>query len=335
MTRRIVTPAIVGVLIAASACGDDGTSPTDSDTIANASYLSEATADGRVTLVDGSFEFPPGNPVERVELVDFGTGDLDGDEETDAVVVLVETSGRTQLFRVHAMRSDGDRLEDIAVRLVGDRLEVRAVRIDEGIVELDLLVRGPGQNSEAPPTFPATNRFVLTDRGLIQIDPPSVREAGPRALQAGGVATLASHEWLLERIDVGDWSQETDILERRPTLRFVKELGDESTGSGRLYGDAGCNRMFGSYVRGADGSLRISGLAATRRACRDPEASLEARVMSSLGAARAVSIAEDALTIDFDGGTLRFRAGGELIPPDPPSTGTEGEGEQEESGRRT
>lgn len=334
MARSMIAGAVAAALVLA--CGDDEVDPTSSDALANASYLSEATAEGRVTLVDGSFDFPPGNPVERIDLVDYATGDFDGDDDTDAAVVLVETSGRAELFRLHALLRDGDRLEDVAARLVGDRIEVRGVWIEEGIIALDLTIRAAGENIEVEPTVPVTRHFALTGRGLLPIDPPSVSEAAPRVLEGGDVATLTSHEWLVDRVQMGDWSLRTDSLENRPSLRFVRELGDETAGTGRLYGTAGCNRIFGNYDRREDGSLRILGLAATRRACGDPEASVEQRIMSSLGAAQRLSIAEDALRIEFEGGTIHLRAGGELVPPEPfPAAPADGDGDPTESGRPT
>lgn len=315
--RTAIAVAAATVVVA---CGR-GPEPTSPESLANATYLTDATPEGRVTLVGGAFDFSTG-PVERVELVSSGAGDIDGDDDPDAAVVLVETSGRSRLFRLHAVLGDGRTASDVAARLIGDRIEVREVRIEDGLISLDLMVREAGSSQEADPSVPITSRFALTDRGLIPADMPSVDESAPRAMPGGDVATLPSHEWILERIEMGDWSQATDELAERPWLRFHRELGDDEAGTGTMYADAGCNRLFGSYERGADGSLRVRGIASTRRACPEPLADLEQRLAAALEAARTFAITDDVLRIEFDGGVLQLRAGRGLLPPPAPGDPT-------------
>ncbi|MFV1986100.1 MAG: META domain-containing protein [Gemmatimonadota bacterium] len=313
MLKKYGPILLLGALVTA-ACGDD-VDPTSVDELANSTYLSDATADGVVTLLSGAFDFPPGSGVERVELVSSTQGDFDGDETLDAAVVLVEYSGRESFYRVHALVGDGKDVEDVATRLLGDRLVVEDLRITDGIIEVDLLVRGPRSSVEDEPTLPITSRYALTERGLTPINPPTIKEGAAPAMVAGSVATLSSHEWILRSIEIGDWSQSTDALETRPSLRFAVELGTPDAGSGRVSGFAGCNQMFGSYSNDEAGSLRISALGATRRMCEEPLADLEQRVMASLTVSESFEITDDQLVIEFDGGLMRFSAGSELEPP--------------------
>jgi heat shock protein HslJ len=301
-----------------TACGEDAPPPTSRAALENATYLTDLTPDGKVTLMGGAVMFPPGGTIERYHFIEAGEGDLDGDEVVDAAVILVEFSGASELIRLHALLSDGDTTEDVATRFLGDRLFVEGVRIVDGLIEVDMLVRRPGENPQARPTMPVTNRFALTRTGLMPVNPPAIREGGPRTMGAGSVATLVSHEWILETIRMGDWSQTTDSLERRPAVRFATELGDETAGTGNLSGYSGCNRFFGTYSIEEGGTLRVGPLGTTRRLCGEPLDDLERRVVSSLSTATTFSVSGDRLTIEFDGGTLVFGAGAELVPPAPP-----------------
>jgi hypothetical protein len=199
--------------------------------------------------------------------------------------------------------------------MLGDRIVLRSLTIEDGIITAHLLVRGQRDPMTLAPNLPVAIRFALTREGLLPIDPPSVVDASgegaaPRALTT--TPTLTSHEWELVGIEMGDWTMGPPGLERLPALRFKVEPDALEGAGGRVYGFAGCNQMFGSYVAEEGGSLRVRGLALTRRSCRGDEQDMEERVVASLLAARTFEIADGRLTIGFDGGVLRLRAGGEL-----------------------
>jgi heat shock protein HslJ len=301
-----------------TACGDDAPPPTSRAALENATYLTDLTPDGKVALIGGGVLFPRGGTIERYHLIEAGEGDLDGDEVVDAAVILVEFSGASEFIRLHALLSDGETTEDVATRFLGDRIFIEDLRISDGLIEVDMLVRRLGENPQARPTMPITRRFALTRTGLTPVDPPATREGGPRTMGAGSAATLVSHEWILETIRMGDWSQTTDSLERRPSIRFATELGDETAGTGNLSGYSGCNQFFGSYTIEEGSALKVGPLGATRRLCGEPLDDLEQRVLSTLSAATTFSVSGDRLTIEFDGGTLLFGGGAELVPPAPP-----------------
>ncbi|MDH3732731.1 MAG: META domain-containing protein, partial [Gemmatimonadota bacterium] len=294
--------------------------PTSAESLANSTYLTEVTPDGVVTLLGGAVDFPAGGTVQRIEMYDFGVGDLDYDDETDAVVVLVEFRNMQRLLRLHALLGEDDEVRDVASRLIGDNIRVLDIRVDDGVIEVDMLIRAPHESFQREPTIPITGRFALTDRGLIPVNVPSLREASRMTLGAGAEATLTSHEWILTTIEMGDWSQTTDALDRRPSLRVALELGDAAAGSGSLAGYAGCNQMFGTYTSGEDGTLQIGPLATTRRICGEGLDELETRVMASLAVARSVDIVGDQLFMTFDGGVMRFTTGAEIEPPAPPGS---------------
>jgi putative lipoprotein len=52
---------------------------------------------------------------------------------------------------------------------------------------------------------------------------------------------------------------------------------------GRLGGNGGCNRFFGSYEFSAEGNLVIGMVGATRMACQEPVDSIETAFLEALG----------------------------------------------------
>lgn len=317
--RVLATVGLLGSSLVA--CGGGAPDPTGADALANATFLSTGNSDGAVTLMAGAFDFPPGGEVDRVELIQSAQGDFDGDDDLDAAVVLAEYRGRQELYRLHAVIADGKGAEDVAERLIGDRVIVEGLRVVDGIVEVDLLIREAGSSVETEPSVPITSMYALTGRGLVPINPPTIREGSPRAMGAGTEADLESHEWVLQSIEMGDWSQSMDALERRPSLRFSSELGTASAGSGRVSGFAGCNQVFGGYSNQEDGALKVTALGATRRMCDEALSEIEQRFIASLTASQSHEIQDDQLVIEFNGGVMRFTAGSELEPPVLP-TGT-------------
>lgn len=319
--RRAVMPlCIVATLIFGACNRSEAPPPTSNQSLANGTYLSEATPEGEVTLVGGALDLAPGGNVQRIEIVTAETGDIDGDEELDAVVVLVEYTGTSHLMRLHALVGKGDEVQDIATRLIGDRVIVRNVRLDAGIIEVDMLVHEPGAPAAQEPTVPITSRFAVTRGGLIAINTAGVKDASAAASETGDGPTLSSHEWILTTIEMGDWIRNTDSLERRPSFRFAVELGDASSGSGTVSGYAGCNQVFGSYSNDETGALRVGNVASTRRLCGEPFDDLEQRVIASVSAARSFEVGDGRLSIDFDGGTMHLSAGDELGPPEQPGS---------------
>ena len=314
--------AIAGVGLAAVpwwGCGEPAR--TTEEILANATYLAGTAATSAATLVDGAYDFPPGSEIGRVELIASATGDLDGDERTDAAVVLQESAGDARFLRLHAMLGVDEHIEDVATRLLGDRLEVERVTIEDGVIGVRLKTRRPGENVERPLSVVRRTRYLLTNRGLVPVNPPTVLDT-PASRSLEEPLSLTSHEWVLTSIERGDWRQSTDALEHRPTLHFAQELGDPSTGTGRLYGYAGCNQLVGDYQIAEGASIDIHGLAVTRRVCGKAATVLEEQILGALETAHSFSIVDDGLTIAFNGGTVRLRAGNQLEPPSPPETNT-------------
>jgi len=197
--RRALTAWLGLALLSWPGCGRDA-SPTTDEMLAGATYLTEASPDGAVALVDGEYDFPPGSNVEHVEILTSAAGDFDGDDEMDAAVVLEETAGLNRFLRLHAMLGDGEDFEDVASRLLGDRITVDAVTVADGVITIGLTIRKPGENVEVPPSTSAVTRYALTDRGLVPVNPPALRDASAGSRGLGDPPSLTSHEWILQTI---------------------------------------------------------------------------------------------------------------------------------------
>lgn len=87
------------------------------------------------------------------------------------------------------------------------------------------------------------------------------------AAAAAGMSSLAGSEWGMADAD-------------RPFVRFEAD--------GRVVGDAGCNRFFGSYEEDGD-TLKIGPLGTTRMACIPDMMATEKRFLDALGKAAAFS----------------------------------------------
>jgi heat shock protein HslJ len=109
--------------------------------------------------------------------------------------------------------------------------------------------------------------------------------------------SLLGSEWVLERI--GD----TPVLAgAKPTLAFYE--------SGRIAGNASCNRYTGAAEITPDGHLKLgsqAALAMTRMMCAPEVMAQEQRFLTALGLAGAISLAGDRLTVQT------AAAGGPLI----------------------
>lgn len=100
-----------------------------------------------VALHDGVFEMEaaPGSASRIVvRLVDLAAfGDLDGDRQTDAAVVLVTSAGGTGTFvDLAVVRNEDGSAVPIARALLGDRVLVREVRIEDREIHVRMRTRG-------------------------------------------------------------------------------------------------------------------------------------------------------------------------------------------------
>ncbi len=140
-------------------------------TLPNATYRSAYVAAGAVQLSAGRYESAD-PPVVVTLLEPLALGDLNGDGADDAAVILAtNTDGSGVFVDLAAVINDGGSPRNVAVAFLGDRIRVEGVAIEEGEIELRVIMHGPDEPLCCP-TVRAIRRFRLQAGGLIEVDPP-------------------------------------------------------------------------------------------------------------------------------------------------------------------
>lgn len=148
-TRRLCDPVFLLGLALAGCAGVAGNQDVPvSDPLRNATYLD--VLQQPITLVDGRYEgepFVPGaatRPLVTLESDVMATGDLTGDGNDEAVVILAHDPGGSGVFMHLAVVSDPDGSpRNIATFSLGDRVRVMALDIVDGRIIAELLEHGP------------------------------------------------------------------------------------------------------------------------------------------------------------------------------------------------
>ncbi len=310
-------PALTGLLVAALAAAGCGDEPEaiGREMLENVTFLTleggEITLTGGVTTSEGNV---------RHELLLTADGDLDFDSDIDAVAVLAADRGRERFLTLHAVLRDGDEIRDVSARLIGDRIEVLRAEILDGMIQVRVRVRRPGDPVTVRPSVDRTPYFALTNRGLTSValiegadgEDTQVGSTETGNGTAAAAPTLYTHEWELESFDRGDWSANLRAPREPVTLRFQARPRDAADVTGEMAGFAGCNRIFASFRMHEAEAMRFYGLTAMRRLCGERTADFEQRLLEALRSVRAFRIEGDRMTLALRGGTIRFRAGQRL-----------------------
>jgi hypothetical protein len=135
------------------------------------------TVDGReVRLHNGHHEADavPGSAVKDVTAV-FGKpefGDLEGDGDEDAVLLLVHDPGGSGTFSyIAASINDNGRYRGTEAVLLGDRISLSRIRIRNGVVAVEYADRRPDDPMAASPSVGKSKHLILRDGRLLEIAP--------------------------------------------------------------------------------------------------------------------------------------------------------------------
>ncbi len=264
--------------------------------LANCSY--QGIYDDAVQLENGSFEgepFVPGGASRpSVRLVrDFRlTGDLDGDGQDEAVVLLAESSGGTgtNYYLAAVGRRDGSTM-NLGTALVGDRVQVMDARVIKERVVLDVVQAGP-KDPMCCPSQKATRSWSFTASGFAESEP---RFTGTFSLE-----DLEGVEWILTHLA---WDEPAPA-EPKVTLKVE---------GNRVSGVGGCNRYFADVQSASAGELQVGPIGGTWMICSGDAMELEFRYHDALvGALKYGFVAGKLSLTTKEGevyGTLLFQRG--------------------------
>jgi len=151
-------------------------STTDSFThqeLANTSYLNEFSETGAVLLVDGIYNEPITTDSATklgVMLTNFAAfGDLDGDGQEEAVIILISNPGGSGTFYdLAVVRKQGEALINPDSLQLGDRVQIKNIHVKNSEILLEMLTQGP-DDPMCCPTQQVINVYTLKSGRLVQV----------------------------------------------------------------------------------------------------------------------------------------------------------------------
>jgi heat shock protein HslJ len=249
-----------------------------------------------VTLAGGVYEGPPAEPGAasrpRLQLWEstYDSGDMDGQEGNEALVMLSSSDGGSGTFvhvAVFGMR-DGA-VANLGTAPVGDRTRLQSLWLERGKVLMDVIEAGP-EDAACCPTQVARKTYGFEGGQFKQL---SSEVRGVLAL-----SMLAANEWQLVEID----GQPVPAGVDPPLVHFERAS---------VRGFAGCNRFNAPITESKPGEITIGPAAGTKMACPPEKMDLEARFLEQLAKVNRYGYVAEQLALTWqDGertGTLLFR----------------------------
>lgn len=262
----------------------------------NATYLIDEKP---VTLVDGkaSIEIVSGSASKQAVSV-FGQpayGDIDGDGDQDAVLLLVSDSGGSGTFYYAAIAANiGGVYKGTDAILLGDRIAPQTFDIQGNKAIVNYAVRPMGapmtaRNSEGKSLYLQFNPKTFR---LIQIAPNFEGEADPARM------TLDMNVWKwINTI----YNNDTTVTPKKPgvfTLTFKKD--------GTFSATTDCNRMSGGYVA-KGGNITFGNIASTLMFCEGSQEQDFSTMLGKIQSYHFTTKGELIFDLKFDTGSAIFR----------------------------
>jgi hypothetical protein len=135
------------------------------DMLKNSTYHTPAY-DRSVTLVNGTYSDGSGASAFSVQMLGVHAfGDLNGDGQADAAIILDESGGGSGDFEsVIAVLNQGGTPHQVSQAQLGDRVQIKSAEISSGVIHLDMLVQGPGDPLCCPSLQQKQNYWVIDNR---------------------------------------------------------------------------------------------------------------------------------------------------------------------------
>jgi len=256
--------------------------------LANATY--QGIYGEPVTLTDGTYQGEPfvegGASRPTVTLIPepVAYGDLDGDGQDDAVVLLAENSGGSGTFvYLAAMVNQNGQPVNVATTLLGDRVQANSITILNNQMVVDMVQAGP-DDPMCCPSQQVIKTYSLQGDQLVEVSSQEVT-GGARA-----AGSLEGSSWILTSLNGTEPLPETTI---------TASFGEDGT----LNGTNGCNRYGAAYQVDGD-NIAINLGPTTMMACPDPVMKQADDYMAALASA---------VTYQIQGDTLELSDAGEVV----------------------
>jgi hypothetical protein len=218
------------------AAAPEGLSPQN---LANATY--QGIYEQPVTLVDGVYEGEPfvegGASRPTVILIDtpIAYGDINGEGQEDAAVLLAENSGGsgTFVYLAAVVNQDGQPV-NVATTLLGDRVQVESLKIENDQIVVEMVQAGP-DDPMCCPSQRAVKTYELQGDQLVET---SSQEVGAEAEASSDIVGII---WNWQGFQ--DTAEKNDIVVPSPDNYRLELLPD-----GTFRAKADCNLVSGSYT---------------------------------------------------------------------------------------
>lgn len=250
------------------------------------------------TLVNGSIEkeIVPGSATKNKVSV-FGEpalGDIDGDGDDDAVLILVNDPGGSGTFYYAAIAANIDgEYKGTDTILLGDRIAPQTFYIEGGRAKVNYADRAPGEDFSVKPSIGKSIHLQFNPENLklieVAINPES--ETGPNTM------TLDMRTWKWTKTV---YNNDTELVPKNANA-FTLTFED-----GKFSATTDCNSMSGAYE--VDGNqITFKDVAATVMFCEGSQEREFSSMLSEVQSFLFTSRGELILELKFDTGSAIFR----------------------------